>query len=403
MADSLSTPPKRKRITEILEAATGGKSYKAHKYSLDDPDRPSVEYGDNNTLQWKEYGETKQSKTYITLTEKSKSLANCGVSLIAYFLDGSRHVYKVDDMGFEKSGKRSVIYPIVAGQIGVGCCRRDEERYMHKQDFCGEVAIAVPDVANADGGDANGYFQGLAKKIKSGSTLALRLGRDWEFSRVFHYSTADEQHAKFEDLGTAKIQDRMYALEQDMVAKLVAGGRLNQDSYLIKDGSLEYNPTKEMRNDPIKYKQFKNNYDFVLGVSKGFNPTVCKDANGKSNPGFIANMPLYSRTPVAKYTNDMLGDIAFAVWYIRIHDQAHTRSPFDGIIKVEKILVTDDEVSSGMDSGLVDTLSAYLINERNPVCYGADLRWANHLYPVYLTERFVKSHYISEESFLHMF
>jgi predicted nuclease of restriction endonuclease-like (RecB) superfamily len=41
--------------------------------------------------------------------------------------------------------------------------------------------------------------------------------------------------------------------------------------------------------------------------------------------------------------------------------------------------------------------------ERNPVCYGSDMRWANHLYPVYLTERYVKSHYLSTESFLHLF
>ena len=65
MANSWAIPLKRKRITEILEAETGGKSYKAHKYNLDDPNRPSVEYGDNAALQWKEYGETKQLKTYI--------------------------------------------------------------------------------------------------------------------------------------------------------------------------------------------------------------------------------------------------------------------------------------------------------------------------------------------------
>ena len=67
------------------------------------------------------------------------------------------------------------------------------------------------------------------------------------------------------------------------------------------------------------------------------------------------------------------------------------------------MLVTDDEIEYGMDSQLVDTLTAYIINERNPACYGSDLRWANHIYPVYLTETFVKSKYISDESFLHLF
>jgi hypothetical protein len=138
-------------------------------------------------------------------------------------------------------------------------------------------------------------------------------------------------------------------------------------------------------------------------VSKRFNPEVCLVLNDKSNPGFIANLPLYNRTPVAYFTDSFLGDIGFAVWYLRIRDTLKTRTPFDGIVKVEKILVSRDEVANGMNSELVDLISAHLINERNPVCYGSDLRWANHLYPVYLTEKYVKSHYLSTVSFLHLF
>ena len=69
-------------------------------------------------------------------------------------------------------------------------------------------------------------------------------------------------------------------------------------------------------------------------------------------------------------------------------------------MKIEKMLVTYEEAEFGIDSELVDTLSAHIINERCPVCYGSDMRWANHLYPVYLTESFVKSRYLSSESFL---
>ncbi len=403
MATATTTSAVRKRITEILEIETGGKSYKAHKYSLDNTDRPNPDYGDvDKGLEWSEYGETKHGKSPIDLTVLSRSLQTDKEQLLTYFLDGSRHVYKVDDMGYEKAGNRSVIYPIIAGQIGVGCCCR-EDRHVRSERFIGAIALAVPDIADADGSGDKGFFQGLAKKIRDGSTLASRLGSDWSFSRVFSYDSKDEDKAKLEDRGTAKIQDEMIELEQQMVRELVVAGKLNQDNYLIKDGSLEYRPSKEMRRDSIEYKRFKNRYDFVLGVSKGFNPTVCKDTHGKANPGFIADLKLYHRTPAAKFTNPMLGDIAFAVWYIRIHSQSQTRSPFDGIIKIEKVLVSDSEVSNGMDTNLVNLLSAYLINERNPVCYGADQRWANHLYPVYLTEQYVKSRYISQESFLHMF
>ena len=108
----------------------------------------------------------------------------------------------------------------------------------------------------------------------------------------------------------------------------------------------------------------------------------------------------YHRTPVACYENPYLGDIQFAVWYVRIRDQNRTRTPFDGIIKVEKILTNSDDV---IDSEEVDLLSAHLINERMPTCYGSDFRWANHLYPIYLTESFVKSKYLSTEGFLNLF
>lgn len=91
------------------------------------------------------------------------------------------------------------------------------------------------------------------------------------------------------------------------------------------------------------------------------------------------------------------------MWYIRLREKSKTRTPFDGIVKVEKILVREEELKKGMDTETVDRLSALIINERNPTCYGMDTRWANHIYPVYLTEQFVKSHYLSTESFLHLF
>ena len=111
-------------------------------------------------------------------------------------------------------------------------------------------------------------------------------------------------------------------------------------------------------------------------------------------------MTLYHRTPVAQY--EYSGN-KYAVWYVRIHPVERTRTAFSGIVKVEKILLEDAFETQIMESSTVDMLSAMLINERTPTCYGADLRWANHIYPVYLTEQYVKASYISTETFLHLF
>jgi hypothetical protein len=304
-------------------------------------------------------------------------------------------------MGFDKSGNRTAIYPIVAGQIGVGCCRREDKR-MYCEKLEREIVISMPDIAQSSG-KKQGFLTATAQKLNDGTELTRIKKSGWKFSTILPYKSANEDK-DYNDKGTAQIQTRMMENEQKTVAALVSEKKLNDKNYLVKDGSLEYRPSKELRADPRQYQKFKNNYDYVVGVSKRFNPEVCLDTNGKANPGFIADLPLYSRTPVAYFTDqDFLGDIGFAMWYLRIRSQSRTRTPFDGIIKVEKILVSSDEVSNGMDSDLVDLLSAYLINERNPVCYGRDTRWANHLYPVFLTEQYVKSHYLSTESFLHLF
>lgn len=97
------------------------------------------------------------------------------------------------------------------------------------------------------------------------------------------------------------------------------------------------------------------------------------------------------------------GEAKFSIWYLRIRETKRTDSPFSGVVKIEKILVTDDELENGLATEEVDLITANIVNERNPVCYGKDKRWANHLYPVYLTESFIKSKYLSDIHFLNLF
>ena len=137
------------RIMSIFERETGGKSYKSFKYSLDESDRSAIEYGEaEQSLQWSRRGETKLYTAPIDLTLLSKDVARDNDQLLTFFLDGSRHVYKVDDMGFEKGANRTAIYPIIAGQIGVGCCRR-EDRLMSVEAMSREIVISMPDIAKS--------------------------------------------------------------------------------------------------------------------------------------------------------------------------------------------------------------------------------------------------------------
>ncbi|MCL2599521.1 MAG: hypothetical protein FWD76_06445 [Firmicutes bacterium] len=387
------------KFVDILARETGGKSYKSERYCLDGDNRAGIDCGDNNVkVTYKSYGETVQHKSLVDLTKQSLAWSDKR-QVLSYFLDGSRRTYKVDHIGYEKSGKRMCIYPIVAGQIGIGCLQRKERKMSTAGALVREIVLAVPETANKD--EQKGFFGSITHKMNEksdGGRFGLKM------DAVLDYKVeTDKGDDEYEKKAIAKIQDRMVAKEQEFVAELVKERRLNQDNYLVKDGSIEYQLDKDVKNDPKKLAAFKQNYNYVLGISKQFNPSIVQDINGKSNPGFIVNLQPGHRTPVAKYENTRFGDIAYAVWYVRIRDKKFTRSPFDGVLKIEKMLVTDKEMAEGMDSETVDMLTSFVIAERNPVCYGSDARWANHLYPMYLTEQFVKSHYIGIDSFLQLF
>lgn len=65
-------------------------------------------------------------------------------------------------------------------------------------------------------------------------------------------------------------------------------------------------------------------------------------------------------------------------------------------------MVLSDE-NAKIDTDIIDMISANLIREAHPVCYGSDSRWANHLYPIYLTESFCKSRYYDGSIILNLF
>lgn len=385
------------KIMEIIEKETKGKSYHTYKYSYDSIGIPSIDYDDESdkVMKWQDTAETVKHTSSIDLKPYADRIRGTE-PLIKYFLDGSRHVFKVDDIAYNKQ-----VFPVVAGQIGVGCCKRENKR-MSKELFYRELVLSLPDKANADGWDDAAFFKSKVDRLNESEELKKL---ELQFAAILPYKTtaAKDVRVKLEDLAIAKIQDYMVEAEKRMVAELVKENKLDQDSYLLKDGSLEY-PKMSSGNPSLRsLQQIKYNYNWVVGVSKSFNPELCFDHTGKPNSNYIANLPVFHRTPVARYTSSRVGnDVTFGIWYIRLRDKRRTQTPFDGVVKVEKIMM-DEEIDHGINSDVVDLISANIINERNPTCYGTDKRWANHLYPVFLTESFVKSQYISTEMFLHLF
>ena len=387
-------------LLDDIASETKGKSYKTYKYGFEGVEVPRFDYDDHrHQISWRQSGETE----VLTKPKDLKKLAEHCLKLnplFHYFLDGSRKIYKVDDMAYNNQ-----LFPIIAGQVGVGCCTRvgmdmRPLYYNSTPMFERHLVISLPKKAKANDWDDDLLaFENLRKKINSRNDLAAR---NIEFAKILSYSTKVEIGDKIENKGIATIQDYMIEREKYMVSELVRKGFLLPDRYLIKDGSLEYQVHGITNKTELEH--FRNNYQFVVGVSKSFNPENCVSKDNRNISNLIAQLPLYHRTPVNMYESERIGDMKFAVWFVRIRDQYHTHNAFDGILKIEKILVTPKQVSEGkLDSEEVDMITANIINERSPVCYGADSRWANHLYPVYITESFIKSKYLGENMFLNLF
>lgn len=386
------------KVLDIVANETNGKCYTSFRYCSDDEIRvPTLDFDTKEkeiSIVIKEFGET---DTDLNTSKSLKLLSDKIIDdepLFQFFLDGSRRTYKVDDVEINRN-----VFPIIAGQIGVACCQRLNPSQFKCAEFEHNLVLSLPKSANPTGGDSNLFFNALTAKINKTKRIEKA---QINFSKILSYDSKKQAVGqKYEYLGIATIQDEMIETEKRIVAYLSTKNLINSDRYLIKDGSLQYKP---MRTGDFKeLTKIKNHYKCAVGVSKMFNPELCQDRNGKSNADKIAKLPLYHRTPAMKYKSEIVGNVFFAIWYVRIREAKRTDSPFAGVLKVEKILITDDEIENGLNSEEIDLITANIINERNPVCYGTDSRWANHLYPVYLTENFIKSKYLSDINFLNLF
>ncbi len=388
------------KILDYIANETKGQRFASFRYCYDDTAGPNIEYesDEDHYVNMKEYAESVHDPKVRDISSRA-SICRQGPPLFKYFLDGSRRVYKVDDIQYDKK-----VFPVVSGQVSVACCCRgvDEEHNFFSFQHVDEEAYSVvclPVVANGEGIDNSVFFSNLRNKLNQ-HPLMQKAGA--EIGKVLWYLTRLEGRETLENKGVARIQDEMIDCEKRIVARMMSKHLLTHESYLIKDGSIQYKPMKT--GDYKELARIRNNYRHVVGVSKKFNPNLMKDNKGQSSAGTIAHLPLFHRTPAFLWSpGPEWGNVNFAIWYVRVRDREHTTTPYSGILKIEKMLMTGSENDNGLMTDEIDTITANIINERNPVCYGNDARWANHLYPVYMTECYCKSRFRSDIQFINLF
>jgi len=389
------------RILDFIEEKGEGKYHclKTRKVSLDTSDNEVLSYDDKKASTTKTSKFAESDKRLVATTKIDRRLIEMSRPIFTYFLDGSRHIYKVDDIAIGKK-----IFPFMAGQIIVGCCeRKDRDTFKPFGSISNKLVLALPDDFDYDDNRDNFcrlYCELINEKIKD---LPFVAQNNISFSKILLYKTDQKDPSNpdkdtYKNRGTAKIQSEMTDEEQRVVAFLCKNNKLDDEHYLIKDGSLEYNPSFSNNRDSERTMQ-RENYRYVVGVSKSFDPELIPDYRGQKLSNTIANLSPFERTKVYRYTSDSNG-VEYAIWYLRLRNNDFRETNFSDVVKCEMVILEEGGV---IPSDLIDTISANLIKEAYPVCYGNDTRWANHLYPVYLTETYCKSKYFNKDIILNLF
>ena len=259
------------KIMEIIEKETGGKSYHTYKYSYDTVGIPGIDYDDSpdRIMKWQETAETERHKESVDIKPLADQIRGSS-PLLTYFLDGSRHVFKVDDMAYNKQ-----VYPVVAGQIGVGCCKRANKK-MSVAKFYRELVLTLPDKANADGWDDKAFFSSKVSKIN-------RIAFDhWSLRKIYEKSIRIAVKN-----GIKSLSNYLLYNFEDKPEELYYRLKMNVDLCEELDASIYSFP---MKYHPINDKEFFSNRDyigkhwnrkFIRAVQAVLNSTKGKIGKGK--------------------------------------------------------------------------------------------------------------------------
>lgn len=312
-------------------------------------------------------------------------------SFFKYFMDGSRRAVKIAE--FRNDGK---VWPIVAGQLGVACCKRVDRKMIPISGMrIYKNILSVPYQICGFGTDKDANKQ-MIQQYLDGINERVGWKRRINFDMLVAYR--DDEESNKENLAVSQIQALMIDTEKQSILQLANDAMICDGAYLVKDGSLEYMDNKLTH---IRWSKIGDNLQYAIGVSKSFNPDlfeVRRRAEKQSAASFIAGLKVGQRTHAFKYSIHKREPPYFAVWFVRIRKPSLTKSAFDGVLKVEMQLV-GEEAANGKSTLEINRISADLVRERNPVCYGSDSRWANHIYPVYVTEKYLKSGFLPETIF----
>lgn len=295
--------------------------------------------------------------------------------LFRFFVDGSA---RTTNAGFVVDPKKRYL-PLLIAQIGVATTEL-QDSFLRIKHYDSTNVLFFPDsFPDEDLADAQVVACDAAKRS--------RLPLDLAFDR---YQIDDGSERTPMDRARSRVLHRMHTMEVNRIITLARAGEVSRDALLLIDGSIEFYTDMERHQEA-----FRN----VVGVAKSFKLDLNYGSgrNAEQVGTLISRLPRAHRTPCrgSEHRN-----LTVASWYLRLHARgsiADLEYP-DGVVKIEVFPDHPADDTATIEAARCDRISEHVLALRAPATPNTDSRWASHLYPVHLTERYIKTQFRNDQS-----
>lgn len=293
-------------------------------------------------------------------------------SLFRYFVDGSM---RTTNAGYLVDPKQQ-FWPIFIAQIGVAATMLDDHEIGLETHTDTTVLFLPATTSKSDTHEA----RRRVKNAASDSRLPLRLD-------LKLYSTNNDE--KPIEAARKKIITTMHTMEIELIKQLAESRKVTREAMLMIDGSLQFYGNLEREKEA-----FRN----VVGVAKSFdlNQKIGTGDRTKEAGALVAGLRPHHRTPARRIKHR---NLRIGAWYLRLHSgDAHAGLMItDGVVKLEVFPDNPTSEDAKLDANRCNVISSNVLALRHPTTPRTDSRWASHLYPIHLTETYIKGRFRSDQ------
>lgn len=288
--------------------------------------------------------------------------------LFRYFLDGSMTTAPAGHV----VDTRGRYLPIFVVQIGVAATRLDDTT-IAIENYRNRNILFLPDT-----------FSDEDKKTARSEIMRAENGPRYRFNLELDMYPIKPDTVPV-DSARERSLTNMHRMEIDLIEHFSKSGKVTRDSLLMIDGSLQFYENLDRQRE-----SFRN----VVGVAKSFNvhQKVGTGSKAKAVGTIVASLKHRHRTPARKIEHR---NLSIGSWYLRLHSPKPIvgLGVTDGVVKVEVFPDNAPETELSLDTNRCNIISENVLSLRHPTTPWDDSRWASHLYPIHVTERYIKTRF----------